>query len=76
MAVHQASPDRTLAVWLDSAPDLSCTNSTQPYVLDAEHQPADLAVWGVGSLIDGLGPGRSWLGVRAKKIHVGSRSRT
>src|SRR5829696_9625507 len=42
-AVHQASPDRTLAVWLDLAPDLSCTNSIQDYCLDVEHQPTDLA---------------------------------
>jgi hypothetical protein len=46
VAVHQPSPDRTLAVWLDSTPDLSCTNSTQAHCVDGEHQPTDLAVWG------------------------------
>jgi hypothetical protein len=46
VSVHQRLPDRTQATWLDSAPDLSCTNSTQAYVLDVEHQPRDLAVGG------------------------------
>jgi hypothetical protein len=44
VAVHQPSPDRTQAVSLDSAPDLSCTNSTQAHCVDVEHQPTDLAV--------------------------------
>jgi hypothetical protein len=44
VAVHQPSPDRTLAVYLDSTPDLSCTNSTQDHPLDVDHQPTDLAV--------------------------------
>jgi hypothetical protein len=44
VSVHQPSPDRTLAVWLDSTPDLSSTNSTQAYCVDVEHQPTDLAV--------------------------------
>jgi hypothetical protein len=30
--------------WLDSTLDLSSTDSTQEYVMDAEHQPTDLAV--------------------------------
>jgi hypothetical protein len=46
MAVHQPAPDRTLAGWLDSTPDLSCTNSTLAHCVDAEHQPTDLAVGG------------------------------
>jgi hypothetical protein len=46
VSVHQPAPDRTLAVWLDSSPDLSCTNSTRGYWVDAEHQPTDLAVGG------------------------------
>jgi hypothetical protein len=46
VSVHQPSSDRTLAVWLDSAPDLSCNDSTQTYVLDLEHQATDLAVGG------------------------------
>jgi hypothetical protein len=44
LAVHQPAPDRTLAISLDSAPNLSCTNSTQAHCVDAEHQPTDLAV--------------------------------
>jgi hypothetical protein len=44
VAVHQPAPDRTLAVWLDSAPDLSSTDSTQAHWVDGEHQPTDLAV--------------------------------
>src|SRR5215207_1201020 len=44
VAVHQPAPDSTQATWLDSAPDLSCTNSTQAYCVDVEHQPTDLAV--------------------------------
>jgi hypothetical protein len=46
VAVHQPVPERTLAVWLDSTPDVSCTNSTQVYCVDVEHQPTDLAVGG------------------------------
>src|SRR4030095_9995191 len=46
VAVHQPSPDSTQAVWLDSTPDLSCTNSTQANCVDVEHQPTDLAVGG------------------------------
>jgi hypothetical protein len=34
VAVHQPSPDRTQAVWLDSAHDLSSTDSTQEYPVD------------------------------------------
>jgi hypothetical protein len=37
VAAHQPAPDRTLAVWLDSTPELSCTDSTQAHCLDAEH---------------------------------------
>jgi hypothetical protein len=44
VAVHQPSPDRTLAVWLDSTPDLSSANSTPAYCVDVKHQPTDLAV--------------------------------
>src|SRR5215218_699393 len=44
LSVHQPSPDRTVAVWLDSASDLSCTDSTQAHCVDVEHQPTDLAV--------------------------------
>ena len=44
VAVHQPAPDSTQAVWLDSAPNLSSTNSTQAHCVDAEHQPTDLAV--------------------------------
>jgi hypothetical protein len=50
VAVHQPSPDSTLAVSLDSAPDLSSTNSTQAHWVDVEHQPTDLAVGVFGSL--------------------------
>ena len=42
VAVHQSAPDRTLAVWLDSAP---CTNSTQEYAVDGEHQPCEPLQW-------------------------------
>src|SRR5215203_5136816 len=42
VSVHQPALDRTVAVWLDSAPDLSCTDSTQAYCVDVEHQPTDL----------------------------------
>jgi hypothetical protein len=42
VAVHQPSPDSTQAVWLDSTPDLSCTDSTQAHWVDVEHQPTDL----------------------------------
>jgi len=48
VSVHQPSPGSTLAVWLDSAPDLSSTNSTQADCVDAEHQPTELVV-GAGS---------------------------
>ena len=44
VSVHQPAPDRTLAVWLDSPPDLSSANSTQGYWADVDHQPTDLAV--------------------------------
>jgi hypothetical protein len=44
VAVHHPSPDRTLAVSLDSASDLSCTDSTQAHYVDVDHQPTDLAV--------------------------------
>jgi hypothetical protein len=43
VSVHQLAPDRTLAVSLDSTSDLNCTNSTQAYCVDVEHQPTDLA---------------------------------
>ena len=43
VAVHQPVPDRTRAVQLDSAPDLSCTDSTRAHYVDVEHQPTDLA---------------------------------
>jgi hypothetical protein len=33
-----------LRYWLDSAPHLSCADSTQAYCVDVEHQPTDLAV--------------------------------
>src|SRR5215211_4460613 len=46
VSVHQPLPGSTLAVSLDSAPDLSCTNSTQDYCVDVDHQPTDLAVGG------------------------------
>jgi hypothetical protein len=42
VSVHQPSSDRTLAVLLDSAPDLSCTDSTQDYCLDVDHS---LRIW-------------------------------
>jgi hypothetical protein len=42
VSAHQPSPGSTLAVRLDSTPDLSCTNSTQDDAVDAEHQPTDL----------------------------------
>ena len=46
VSVHQPAPDRTQAIWLDSAPDLSSADSTQAHCMDAEHQPTDLAVGG------------------------------
>jgi hypothetical protein len=49
VSVHQPSPDTTQAVWLDLAPDLSRTDSTQSHCVDAEHQPTDLAVGFVSS---------------------------
>jgi hypothetical protein len=50
VAVHQPAPDSTLAVWLDSGPDLSSTNSTQDHCLDVDHQPTDRGGWGFESL--------------------------
>ena len=44
VSAHQPSSDRTLAVWLDSAPDLSCNDSTQGNCVDAEHQATDLVL--------------------------------
>jgi hypothetical protein len=44
VAVHQPSPDRTLAVQLDSTPDLTSVNSTQADCVDGEHQPTELAL--------------------------------
>jgi hypothetical protein len=44
VSVHQPAPDRTLAVWLDWAPDLSSTDSTQAHCVDGDHQPTDLVV--------------------------------
>ena len=59
VAVHQPSPDRTQGVWLDSNPDLSCTNSTPDNAVDVEHQPTDLAVGGsIGRLCHPPGAGR------------------
>ena len=55
VAVHQPPLDRTLAVWLDSAPDLSCTDSTQDYWVDVEHQPN-----GVGSQLVGVVIAEVW----------------
>jgi class 3 adenylate cyclase len=46
VAVHQPVPDKALAVWLDSTPDLSSTNGTQAHSVDVDHQPTDLAVGG------------------------------
>jgi hypothetical protein len=34
MAVHQPALDRTLAIWLDSEPDLSCKDSTVQHAVD------------------------------------------
>jgi hypothetical protein len=53
LSVHQPVPDRTLAVWLDSTPDLSCTDSTQAYCVDGEHQPTDLVVGGHSLILSG-----------------------
>ena len=36
VSVHQPAPDRTLATWLDTTPDLSSTNSTQHYAVDVD----------------------------------------
>jgi hypothetical protein len=44
VAVHQPLLDSTQATSLDSALDLSCTNSTQAYSVDEEHQPTDLVL--------------------------------
>jgi hypothetical protein len=41
VSVHQPAPDRTQAAWLDLAPDLSRTDSTQACCVDVEHQPTD-----------------------------------
>ena len=60
VSVHQPVPDRTLAVWLDLAPDLSCTDSTQAYWVDGEHQPTDL-VAAVVTPWEVTGP-EGWLG--------------
>jgi class 3 adenylate cyclase len=46
VAVHQPVPDKALAGWLDSTPDLSSTNGTQAHSVDVDHQPTDLAVGG------------------------------
>jgi hypothetical protein len=46
VSVHQPAPDRTVAVWLDSSPDLTSINSTQAHWVDGEHWPTDLAVGG------------------------------
>jgi hypothetical protein len=60
VAVHKPAPDRTVAVELDSAPDLSCTESTQDHCVDVEHQPTDLVVsagcvrWWVSDVVSGL----------------------
>jgi hypothetical protein len=42
--VLQPLLDRTQAVWLDLAPDLSSINSTQAYCVDVDHQATDLVV--------------------------------
>jgi hypothetical protein len=44
VSVHEPVPDRTLAISLDLAPDLSCTDSIQDHYMDVDHQPTDLAV--------------------------------
>ncbi len=54
VSVHQPSPDRTLAVWLDLAPDLSSRESTQDYWVDAEHQPNGVGSQLVGVVIAGV----------------------
>jgi hypothetical protein len=38
------SPDRAVAISLDSAADLSWIDSTQDDAVDPDHQPTDLAV--------------------------------
>jgi SAM-dependent methyltransferase len=43
--VHQPSPDRTLAVWLDSSIDLSCTDSIQGQSVDVDHRPNGSGGW-------------------------------
>jgi hypothetical protein len=53
VSVHQPAPDRTLAVWLDSTPDLSSTDSTQAYWVDGEHQPHNSPVAGRRSPVAG-----------------------
>ena len=42
--VHQPTPDRTVAVWPDLAPDPTSINSTQKDPVDAEHQPTELVL--------------------------------
>jgi hypothetical protein len=50
--IHQPGPDRTLAVWLDSTPDLSCPNGIRAHGVDVEHQPTDLVLrWSVRSAV-------------------------
>jgi hypothetical protein len=86
VSVHQPSPERTLATWLDSAPDLSCANSTQGHWVDAEHQPTDLAVGGSNPSrratitaaqrpYRGTAAYRWTVGVRPNCDHVGGHSR-
>jgi hypothetical protein len=65
VSVHEPLPDRTLAISLDLAPDLSCTDSLQDHCLDVDHQPTDLAV---GSSLDRSGP-LWWMIKGASKRH-------
>jgi hypothetical protein len=76
VAVHQPAPDRTQAVWLDLAPDLSSTNSTQAYCVDVEHQPTDLALWGSGAreVAAGYRPSRSRIFRVSRSSMYGSSS--
>ena len=70
VAVHQPAPDSTQAVWLDSAPDLSCADSIQAYWVDVEHQPN-----GVGSRLVGVVIAGVWAGAgRWVSTHI-SQSR-
>jgi len=64
VSVHQPAPDRTQAVWLDLAPDLSSTNSTQAHWVDGEHQPN-----GVGSQLVGVVIVEVWAGGRPVGEH-------